>query len=351
MARKARRESIDPTRIQTMHVSSRCVRQCYLCGKDAITGRDFSHRRAWILKRWRFLASIFGIDTLTMAIMSNHYHLVLRSRPDIVAEWSDEEIAIRWLTMCPKKRHKDGSPKEPTPNQISEIVNDSERLAELRRRLSDISWWMKFTNEYIARMANREVECRGHFWEGRFENTEILDEASLLACAMYVDLNPIRAAMAQTPEKSEFTGAKSRIDDLRQTPRDSERRERERDLQQSNWLSPIEIKDDDPLGVDLDPAPYRASLKGFLPISLHKYLSLLDVTGRMIRQDKRGAIPAHLAPIFDRLGLNQNKWATLMTSLSRCFKRVIGQPASLQQEAKRRGQTRLNAPGVHLLTR
>jgi hypothetical protein len=132
----------------------------------------------------------------------------------VVASWSDEEVARRWLRLFPVRREKDGSPAEPGESEIAATVNRSAVLAERRRRLSDISWWMRCTTEHIARRANREDRCTGHFWEGRYKCQLLLDEASLLACAAYVDLNPVRAAMAETPEESTFTGVKDRIDDL-----------------------------------------------------------------------------------------------------------------------------------------
>ena len=70
-------------------------------------------------------------------------------------------------------------------------------------------------SQKIAVKANHEDKCTGRFWEGRYKSQALLDEASILACAMYVDLNPIRAAIAQTPETSDYTGAKDRLDDLK----------------------------------------------------------------------------------------------------------------------------------------
>ena len=42
-------------------------------------------------------------------------------------------------------------------------------------------------------------------WESRFGAVPLLDEEALLACSVYVDLNPIRAGKADTPEVSEYT--------------------------------------------------------------------------------------------------------------------------------------------------
>jgi hypothetical protein len=132
---------------------------------DPYSGESYEHRRQWIRDRLEFLAGIFGIDCLTFTIMSNHIHLVLRSRPDVVATWSDEEVARRWLRLFPPRREQDASPAEPTPAEIAAIVNQAHVLAQRRRRLSDVSWWMKCTTETIARRANREDRCTGHFWE------------------------------------------------------------------------------------------------------------------------------------------------------------------------------------------
>jgi len=252
MPRLARGEYVNPNEVQVLHLVNRCVRRAFLCGKDDVSGKSFEHRRQWIRQRLEFLASVFAIDCLTYTIMSNHLHLILRSRPDVAKAWTDEEVARRWLRLFPKRRNSDGSPAEPEKHELSMILSDKKRLAEIRQRLSDVSWWMRCTAENVARRANAEDQCTGRFWEGRYRAQVILDEASLLACAAYVDLNPVRAAMATCPEKADFTGAKDRIDDL--TGRQSvsaatHEWERSRRRAKSGWLSPLEINSQtDPIG-------------------------------------------------------------------------------------------------------
>ncbi|QDS87367.1 hypothetical protein EC9_15450 [Rosistilla ulvae] len=350
MARQSRGEVIDPDQVQIVHCIERCVRRAFLCGVDPYTGQSFQHRRRWIRERLEFLASCFAIDCLTFSIMSNHLHLVLRSRPDVVAVLADEEIARRWLRLFPVRRDDDGAPTEPSVAEIAAIVNNAQVLAERRRRLSDISWWMRCTAENIARRSNAEDDVSGHFWEGRFRAQLILDEASLLACAAYVDLNPIRAAMVQTLETSEFTGAKERIDDITCASEQDRKHvhdwERSRVPHNSGWMSPVEIDErDDPIGADVDSSHRRSSCKGFLSMSLSKYLELLDWTGRQLRDDKRGAIPAELAPILTRIGLDAPAWCDLVKRFGRLFKRAAGTSESLCEEAARRGQSWMQASG------
>jgi hypothetical protein len=350
MGRQARGEVMDPRQVQIFHCIHRCVRRAFLCGKDRYSGVCYEHRREWIRDRLEFLASIFGIDCLTYTVLSNHLHVVLRSRPDVVATWSDQAVARRWLRLFPKRRNADGTPAEPTQAEIDTIVNDPEALSKRRRRLSDISWWARCMAERIAYQSNREDNVTGHFWEGRYRAQRLLDEAAVLACAAYVDLNPIRAAMAESLETSRFTGARDRIDDLRMRSKQSQMSdhdwERSQRCPQSGWMSPIEINEAaDPPGSDRGDSSRRASEKGFLSISLRAYLELLDWTGREIRGDKRGVIPGHLEPILTRLGLDSARWCDLVRKFSRYFKRAIGTAEHLQEEAERRGQRWMHSPG------
>ncbi len=354
MARQARGEVIDPAEVQIVHCVQRCVRRAFLCGDDPYSGASFEHRREWIRRRLRWLASIFGIDCLTYTVMHNHFHIVLRSRPDVVATWSDEEVARRWIRLFPKRRQQDGSPCEPLQSEINAITNQRDVVDERRRRLSDISWWMRCVCEYIARRSNAEDEVTGHFWEGRYRSQVLLGEAGLLACTAYVDLNPIRAAMAETQETSDYTGAKDRLDDLRQLKKrrristhDWERQRRGA----SDWLCPIEIDEvNDPIGAGVSRSNRRASDKGFLSISLESYLELLDWTGREVSRRKRGSIPKQVEPILQRLGLDGPTWCDVVTQFGCRFKRAVGTANELSQEATRRGRLWLQAPGNPLGT-
>ena len=104
----------------------------------------------------------------------------------------------------------------------------------------------------------------------------------------------------------------------------------------------------DPVGPDTSPVSRRASLKGFLPISLSQYLELLDWTGRELRKKKRGSIPDHLAPILERIGISAVGWCDLVKKFGKLFKRAAGTEESIVAEAARRGLRYMHAPGVSL---
>ncbi|MFV0488608.1 MAG: hypothetical protein ACK5NL_15665 [Vibrio fluvialis] len=84
---------------------------------------------------------------MTYTVMSNHIHVVLRSRPDVVQAWSDDDVARRWWRLFPQRKDDQGNPLEPTESDLSMIVSNPTRLAQVRERLSDISWWMRCTAE------------------------------------------------------------------------------------------------------------------------------------------------------------------------------------------------------------
>ncbi|MCB0331441.1 MAG: hypothetical protein KDD70_17340 [Bdellovibrionales bacterium] len=292
------------------HCWSRCVRRAFLCGEDKYTGRCYDHRKEWVRERIRFLVKVFAIDVLAYALMSNHKHILLRRLLEQSRQWSEEEVARRWLLLYPKHRESDGSPTPPTDLEIQEIISSKKRVQELRERLSSISWFMKSLNEQIARRANREDECTGAFWEGRFKCKRIEDEAALLACSVYIDLNPVRAKLAPTPEKSDFTSVQERAQALKRGQSDG-----------ALWIAPIEKTKEQP--------------RGYLSLSTEDYLNLLDITGRMVQKNKCGAIPQELPPILERLGIcSIHGWLEITSSLGDAFSSTVGVPAALEARAE-----------------
>ncbi|MFO1003523.1 MAG: hypothetical protein U0936_24585 [Planctomycetaceae bacterium] len=310
MARMNRREMLSEGEIQVVHCVNRCVRRGFLCGVDELTGKNYEHRRQWMRSRLEFLAGIFGVDVLGFSVMSNHLHVILRSRPDVVKTWSDEEVALRWWNLFPQRRNKDGSPAEPVDTDLNSLMADVKTLAELRARLSSISWFMRCTSEVIARMANAEDECTGRFWEGRFKASVLPDESAIAACMAYVDLNPVRAGLAANPENSDFTSAQDRILDLKSAEEVSTPDAKDARIehgQKAGWLTPVELEPKRQK-VREKCSSRRASNKGCLFMTLAEYLQLLDWTGRQMKPGKRGAIPKNTPSILDRLNLSVELW-------------------------------------------
>ena len=195
----ARAEIVRPEEVAVYHCWNRCVRRAFLCGEDPATGIDYGYRRDWIRDMEERLAGLFAIEIGFRAELSNHLHLVLRTRPDVASTLSDEDVVRRWLAVSKLAKSRDGQLREPNPARVTLELAIPGRVAVLRKRLSDPSWFMATLCEYVARRSNREDDCRGCFWEDRYHCRELVDDAAILVCGIYVDLNQIRAGEALTP--------------------------------------------------------------------------------------------------------------------------------------------------------
>ncbi|MEM9604853.1 MAG: transposase [Pseudomonadota bacterium] len=294
------------------------MRRAFLCGEDRYTGESYEHRRAWIEDRVLEVASVFAIDIASFAIMSNHYHLVLHVDTDAAAQWSTDEIVERWHTLF----NASYLSKRYAANADAMLPSEREHVVELaerwRSRLNSVSWFMRCINEPIARQANAEDNCTGSFWEGRFKNQALLDEAEVLAAMAYVDLNPIRANMADTPETSDHTSIQRRI-------RSAEQGTIPRDLMRFQGNS------------------NKHSLLG-IPFALEDYVQLVDWTGRGVRGDKRGAIDHALPPFLERLQLDEGTWFTIATEFERNFRQWLGSETAIQNATRNVAKTRSRSP-------
>ncbi len=300
------------------HCTSRCVRRAFLCGEDRHSGRSFEHRRQWIEDRMLILAGIYAIDIAAYAVMSNHYHVVLHVDIERAQTWSEFEVAERWHRLFNgnllSQRYCRGEKLTPTESKaLAEVI------ATWRQRLLSISWFMRCLNEPIARAANREDNVSGRFWEGRFKSQALLDEKALVACMAYVDLNPIRAMLAQSPETSAHTSIKRRIEHARATQRSNHLD------QQSNGLLPFAGN------------PRNDMPKG-LPYHLSDYLELVDWSGRIMREDKKGQIPAHLPHILQRLELDSRHWLYLTQHFEHPFRHLVGAAHHVRSACEALGQ-------------
>jgi len=285
---RARKDIISVEATPYYHCVSRCVRRAFLCGKDNWSGRSYEHRREWVVERLKLLSELFCIDICAYAVMSNHWHVVLRIDTDKATSLTQDQVIHRWRQLYSgnvlvSRYLGDSTLSQPELDAVSDIVEC------WRSRLADISWFMRCVNESISRQANKEDQCTGRFWEGRFKSQALMDEAAILACMVYVDLNPIRAGIANTPETSDFTSIQDRICEYA-LARES----------QNKKALPTHLAD--------FTGGYRANQSQGVPFEWHEYLKLIDWTGRAIRKDKRGYIATTEPPILERLGIDEELW-------------------------------------------
>ena len=284
------------------HCISRCVRRAYLCGFDRVTNKSYEHRRELIRKRLFELANVFCIDLAAYAILSNHYHCVLHINQDKAIKLSFDEVIERWHKLFhgtyQSQRYSNG---EALTKAEKQVLNTSVQL--WRKRLQDISWFMRCCNEPIARQANKEDDCKGKFFESRFVSQALLDEAAVLACLCYVDLNPIRAGMANTPEESDFTSIQQRINAYQSN-------------RQVKALLPFAGNPKNPI-------------REGIPCAAEDYFELVDMTARQQRDGKTGFVDERLSPILQHLGISAKNWITASSEFEKVFSTFVGKQSAI----------------------
>jgi REP element-mobilizing transposase RayT len=308
----ARKSQISLKQTPYYHCVARCVRRAWLWGIDEYAGKDYSHRKQWVIERLRELALVFAMDVCAYAVMSNHYHLVVFVDVLRAREWTEEEVIRRWGRLFRVPTLVDRYLKKET---TTEAERDAARtiIRTWRQRLMNVSWYMRCLNEHLARRANLEDDCKGRFWEGRFKSQALLDEAGLLTAMAYVDLNPIRAGIAATPEESKFASIYQRITELRKN----------RPTQQRLRLKRFQDQTKTPNSI---------------PFNSNDYLSLVDWSGRVVRAGKRGSIDPSLPPILQRLNIDKDAWIEAMRPNGNVFGRAMGKLNHLHLHARALGQ-------------
>ena len=198
----------------------------------------------------------------------------------------------------------------------TEVQTVADCAEEYRQRLASPSRFMKCLNEPIARQANREDKCTGHFWESRFKSQALRTEEALLSCMTYVDLNPVRTGMADTPEASDYTSIKERL-----TPCFN-LKDAIADQVQQGCLQAFNLPLKPLLHFEGNVTEHA---QHGLPFNLQDYLELVDFTGRAIHTGKRGIIAAQLPPILHRLDLDQRDWLARATQFETHYRHPFGQ--------------------------
>lgn len=301
------------------HCVARCVRRAFLCGVDHYSGSNYEHRRQWLEDKLHATASAFAIKLCAYAVMSNHYHVVLHVRADLAAHWSDREVLQRWHSLFSGNLISQRFlANEPLNNIQTKLLSKDIKL--WRTRLCDISWYMRIVNEAVARKANKEDNCTGRFWEGRFKSQALLDERALLSCMAYVDLNPVRATMADSPEGSDHTCIKQRITSL------------EKNQSEKQTIESFVGNQAEAIGI---------------PFKLCDYLELVDWTRRILREDKRGHIDNKLPPILERLSFNEDAWKVLTTAFEQQFKQWVGSEQIVKQVYSDKHYERIPSTAKH----
>ena len=298
------------------HCVTRCVRRAWLSGVDPLTGVDHEARKAMIEARILELGAIFAVGIYAYAVMSNHLHVVLAIEPEAARRWSNNEVVERWVRLFPAREPEQREAKK------AALLADPMAVGTRRKRLMDLSWFMRCLDEYIARRANVEDDVTGRFWEGRFKCQLLDDERALAAAMAYVDLNPVRAGISDSVEGSNHTSVQSRATELRKNPSNA-----------NQLLMPIAgfgvfLPSGDKFDGKLEPTGSR------LPMTSAQYIELVDYTGRQIKPGKRGVIASTEPPALQKLGVNADYWTGHVKGFRSAYQRFVGSVEAMTEKAK-----------------
>lgn len=306
---RARQQLVSLSDTPWYHLVNRCVRRAYLCGVDSISGNSYEHRREWIEQTMLKLASVFAVDVAAFAVMSNHYHLVVRVDKARADRWSDEEVLSRWTQLFSGplllQRYL-AEPDEAEPYVLEQV----EALAQTyRERLYDLSWFMRVLNETIARMANKEDGAKGRFWEGRFKSQALLDEQAILSVMAYVDLNPVRARMAEGLEDSQHTSIQRRIQHHQgrlpqPTPLSESPFYEHLTESTQSFFAHMDALPMAPL-MPFTPGDHHSLRAAGIAFAFEDYLEFVDYLGRAVHPNKPGFISGEVPRLMTQLNMSE----------------------------------------------
>lgn len=338
----ARSKIVDLEVTRYYHCTSRCVRGAFLCGKG------FEHRKQWIEARLEHLASCFSISVASFAVMDNHLHVLVRIDSEEAERWSDEEVIRRWISVYPPRGVD--LDDELSVQKWIEIHGSPQKVAFYRNNLTNLGWFMKALKEPLARFANQEDGCKGAFWEGRYKSSAVVDVEGVLSTCVYIDLNPVAAGVAKTPENSQYTSVRQRVQHCHQKKKSHLLKTAQKgsiaasrrlgNMEQDHWLIPFE---DRRPHTNSKPASQREGL--LEKFTFGNYLILLEYTGRMYREGKAN-ISAGLNDIFERLDSSVAFWTDQLKNLlsakelrGRCY---AGSRKGISPETHKRYSTRVH---------
>jgi hypothetical protein len=302
---RARSELIRSDKPGTYHLITRCVRRERLLEKG--------ERRVWLARGLAAWLPHMGIDLLAYALMGNHVHLVVRLRPDIVAGWDARTVARHALAVLPVRSGPGMESLSVTSVVVDRYADDAAWIAEQRERLSSPSWLLRLVKQEISRRANAEDGCTGHFWEKRFTSVALLDAAAVLACMVYVDLNPQRAGMVRDPAEAVFASIRHRSARARGEGRMDEG------------------QPDEALGRCLVAMPrcaphdQRSAMPTTWNLTEQSYVALVHETATCLRRDGRAAVAAALDAVRAH-GISATAWIEAMGRAGAMSGSVIGGP-------------------------
>lgn len=328
MASYARKEIIRPNQVAVYHCWATTLPKMVLCGKKG--KKDYDHRKEWIRARLVQMSEVFAVEVCGYSINKDRLDVVIRVRPDVAKKWSKEEVARRWKMIHPQDRDREleFETVKPSKQQTQELLADKGQLEECRKRLFDVTWFVRDLCEAVARRMNREEGRKGRVWYGRFRTRQILDAPAALAACVALEASPVLSGCTGDIAQGGYSSACDRIAGVKARAKAKARAPRSNDP--DAWLNPLDAGK--PRG--------KTPAKSAFPMNPSDYVQVVEWTGKQFAAKKMDAAPpADVAAAIKKMGLDPENWLEFVANLNERFTRAVGSPALMAKEAKRIGKS------------
>lgn len=191
MARSPRAEYLDPSASASVFVICGSSRTPLASSLNEPVPTAGIRRVELIESLLRKFAQFFCISVQVQTVLTHEIRIVLKNHPDTVRQLDDAEVARRWLTLCPTVRQRHMRSREITRKEILALCSNTTRIANIRRCLSDISWFLRLLEQRISLFCNAEDGVHGHFWSTRFRAILLLDDMARWLASANVDLGSL----------------------------------------------------------------------------------------------------------------------------------------------------------------
>ncbi|MFM7057267.1 MAG: hypothetical protein ACKO2P_10135 [Planctomycetota bacterium] len=352
MARSPRSEYITPADRAIVLAICRKARTPLAPTPDSSDPDFIAHRVHFIEQLIRWFAQFFCVSVHAHAVLPRELRLVLAAHPELVQHLDDTDVARRWLSLCPTLRAPALRSCELTDSEIRTLSEDLPRIAQIRSRLSDISWFLRLLQQRITSFCNREDNATGRFWGDRYRSVLLLDNVFHSLGMANVDIS---AALLDTDQPfciSKFTSAILRLRDLADTQQRVSQSSDAVDLtaptsdhsQQglhSRHLAPLQQESDHIESGPVVPAvPFRCSDAPAISLHPAKYIELLECILLVSRGESSFAVPDWITMLIQDIQLTTDVMTAFVCHFDQLFSQVAGSPARMAAFVTKSGTRR-----------
>jgi REP element-mobilizing transposase RayT len=184
MAREARRLIHEET--GGYHIISRVT------GQDFLMGPKEKDRFLDILY---LLSQVYFVELHSYCVMDNHFHLLVTMRESHAQDCTGSNLLERVNHL-----------RKFSGKSALESLKPAEST-RFRERFGSVSCFAQDIKQEFTRWYNRIHDRKGYFWSDRFRGVLIGHGKAQLACAAYIEMNPVRAKIVESPEQYKWSSS------------------------------------------------------------------------------------------------------------------------------------------------